>query len=89
MSTACEYRCVNEERIRILEQGQTETKVYVKDIKEDLQEIKSELKKGGTPPKEESAAKTWQPIILELIKTLSTAITILGTIVGAAKLLGK
>lgn len=84
MPGECGYRCINEERIRTLEQNHTETKVYVKEIKEDLTEIKTDIKK-----RNEGETKTWSPIVLELIKALTTAITVIGAIVGALKFSGK
>ncbi len=84
MTGECGYRCINEERIRTLEQNHTETKVYVKEIKEDLTEIKTDIKK-----RNEAEIKTWSPIVLELIKALTTAITVIGAIVGALKFSGK
>lgn len=84
MTGECGYRCINEERIRTLEQNHTETKVYVKEIKEDLTEIKTDIKK-----RNEAEIKTWSPIVLELIKALTTAITVIGAIVGALKFAGK
>ena len=84
MAGECGYRCINEERIRTLEQNHSETKVYVKEIKEDLTEIKADIKK-----RNESDNKAWSPIMLELIKALTTAITVIGAIVGALKFTGK
>ncbi len=83
MTGECGYRCINEERIRALEQSHSETKVYVKEIKEDLTEIKADLKKGN------GDSRTWSPIVLELIKALTTAITVIGAIVWALKITGK
>ncbi len=86
-----ENECMVEGRIRQLETAQAETGVYVKQIREDIYEIKSSLKELRVPvcakPVEES--KVWQPVILELIKLAGTCITILGAIVGAVKILGK
>ncbi len=83
MAGECGYRCLNEERIRTLEQNHSETKVYVKEIKEDLTEIKADLKKGN------GDSRTWSPIVLELIKALTTALTVIGAIVGALKLIER
>jgi hypothetical protein len=84
MTGECGYRCISEERIRTLEQNHAETKVYVKEIKEDLTEIKADIKK-----RNENESKAWSPVILELIKALTTAITVIGAIVGALKFTGK
>ena len=78
-------RCTQEERIRSLETGQAETKVYVKQILDDIQEIKNALKELNTKPDN----KLWQPIIIELIKLSALCVTILGAVVGAVKILGK
>ena len=78
----CGYKCIQEERIRQLESNQAETRVYVKEIKEDIKEIKSELKSNPTN-------KEWSPIVMELIKLVTVCVTILGAIIGAAKMLGK
>lgn len=80
----CGYRCVNEERIRATENNQSETRVYVKNINDDISEIKSDLKNRNG-----SESKTWSPIVLELIKALTTAITVIGAVVGAIKFAGK
>lgn len=82
-----EHKCIMEDRVRALETGQAETRVYVKEIREDIQEIKSTLKSQAAPPPDNS--KTWSPIIIELIKLVSTCVLILGAIVGAAKVLGR
>lgn len=84
MAQECGFRCINEERMRTMEQSQAETRIYVKEIKEDLTEIKSDIKKGS-----QGDNKTWSPIVLELIKALTTAITVIGAIVGALKFAGK
>lgn len=79
------HKCVMEERVRSLEMGQTETRIYVKEIREDIQEIKTSLK-NQAPPEQ---AKQWSPIVMELIKLVGTCVVILGAIVGAVKILGK
>lgn len=88
-----QHRCIQDERIRNLETGQAEMRVYVRDIREDIQEIKSSLKEYRPPPRNEGnssdSVKLWQPIVIELIKLLGLSITILGAIVGAVKILGK
>lgn len=86
-----EHKCIQEQRIRDLETGMTETRVYVKMIKEDITEIKQSVKEIRSPPEDnnESGSKAWQPIVIELIKLASLCIIVLGAIVGAVKLLGK
>jgi hypothetical protein len=72
-----------EERIRNLELGQAETRIYVKEIRENIYDIKQKLDTSQTP------SKTWQPIMLELIKLIGLAIVILGAAAGVTKILGK
>ncbi len=84
------HRCIQEERIRNLETGQAEMKVYVRDIREDIQEIKSTFKEfRPLVPSENADSRLWQPVVVELIKLVTLCITILGAIVGAVKILGK
>lgn len=85
MSNECGYRCVNEERIRTLEQSHTETKIYVKEIREDVQEIKADIKKSVGPEN----ISVWQPIVVKLIEVLGTSIAVIGAIVGTLKVIGK
>lgn len=82
-----EHKCIMEERIRSLENDRSETRVYVKEIRENLTEIKNELK--SRPDRQPVESNIWQPIILELIKLAGLALMILGAIVGAAKILEK
>lgn len=86
-----EHRCIQEQRIRNLETGMAETRVYVKMIKEDITEIKDNIKEINTSPQKqnESNMKVWQSVMIELIKLAGLCIMILGAIVGAVKLLGK
>lgn len=87
-----QHTCIMRDRIGALETGQAETRVYVKQIKEDIQEIKDDLKKiphqQFQQPKE-THGKEWVPVVLELIKLITICVTILGAIVGAAKILEK
>lgn len=86
-----EHKCIQEQRIRGLETGMAETRVYVKMIKEDITEIKETMKQIGNSPQErnDTNAKTWQTIMIELIKLAGLCIMILGSIVGAVKIMGK
>lgn len=86
-----EHRCIQEQRIRNLETGMAETRVYVKMIKEDSAEIKQSIKEIRNSPKTENDTniKTWQSIMIEIIKLAGLCIMILGSIVGAVKLIGK
>lgn len=87
-----QHKCIQDERIRNLETGQAEMRVYVRDIREDIQEIKTSIKEYRPPqPVNDNggeSTRTLQPVIIELIKLLGLSITILGAIVGAIKILG-
>jgi hypothetical protein len=86
-----EHKCIQEQRIRNLETGMAETRVYVKMIKEDITDIKQSVKeiKILPEPQNDTNIKAWQSIMIELIKLAGLSIIILGAIVGAVKLLGK
>jgi hypothetical protein len=86
-----EHKCIQEQRIRDLETGMAETRVYVKMIKEDITDIKQSVKEIKTIPEPQSDTniKAWQSIMIELIKLAGLSIIILGAIVGAVKVLGK
>ncbi|HEX9063210.1 MAG TPA: hypothetical protein VF941_23805 [Clostridia bacterium] len=79
-----EHKCLMESRIRDLELGQAETKVYMKQVLEEVRDIKTTL--SSQDPHE---TKQLSPIVIELIKLVSNCVMILGAIVGAAKVLGK
>ncbi len=83
-----------EKRLRSLETSQVETKTYVKMIQADIEEIKTSIKEiyninqsNAIDSKEIGGA--WQNIVIELIKLASLCIIILGTIVGAIKVMGN
>ena len=83
-----------EKRLRSLETSQVETKTYVKMIQADIEEIKTSTKEiyninqsNAIDSKEIGGA--WQNIVIELIKLASLCIIILGTIVGAIKVMGN
>jgi len=76
----------HEERIRNLEQDRAETKVYMKMALEKIDKMDAKLSNIHPPPEE---SKTWSPIVIELIKALTTAITVIGTVVGVLKFAGK
>lgn len=86
-----QHNCVQEQRIRDLETGMAETRVYVKMIREDVHEIKETIKDIRGSPEETRTdnPKAWQPVVIELIKLIGLCITILGAIVGAIKILNK
>lgn len=86
-----EHRCVQEQRIRDLETGMAETRVYVKMIKEDITEIKQSVKEIKKAPEQQNDtnSKAWQSIMIELIKLAGLCIMILGAVVGAVKLIVK
>lgn len=86
-----EHKCIQEQKIRDLETGMAETRIYVRMIKEDITEIKESVKEiRGSPEKENTQnSKVWQTVMIELIKLAGFCILILGAIVGAVKLIGK
>ena len=79
-----QHQCIQEQRIRALENAQTENGVYLKVIREDVAEIKQTLKNYPLP---EDKKQSWQPIVLELIKLITVALLILGGVAGVTKLL--
>lgn len=86
-----EHKCIQEQRLRDLETGMAETRVYVRMIKEGITEIKESVKEIRDSPEKEniSNTKVWQSIMIELIKLAGLCILILGVIVGAVKIIGK
>jgi len=87
-----DHVCHNEGRIRSLENDRTESKVYIKQINENLQEIKSDVRGLKQAPSTLSNNKDTnfkQTIIMELIKLITMLITILGAIFGITKILGE
>jgi len=85
-----QHKCIQEQRLRDLETGMAETRVYVKMIKEDIAEIKNSIKEiRGSPEKQnETTVKAWQTVMIELIKLAGLCMAILGAIAGALKLMG-
>lgn len=81
-----------EKRLRSLETSQAETRTYVKMIQADIEEIKTSIKEIYNMNQSNSDSKelggAWQNIVIELIKLASLCIIILGTIVGAIKVMG-
>lgn len=86
-----DHKCHNEERIRSLENDRTESKVYIKQIYENIQEIKSEVRglKKAPYSVQEGKDNFKQAIITELIKLITMLITILGTLFGVVKFLDR
>ncbi len=86
-----QHHCIQEVRIRSLETGQAEMRVYVKDIHEDIQEIKSSIKELRPVMNGFNRDNNllWQSIVMEVIKLAMFSISIIGGIVGAMKILGK
>ncbi len=82
-------KCTQEERIRNLETGQAETKVYVKQILDDIKDIKDSVKVLAQVQPQKNENKLMQIVITELFKLAGMCITILGAIVGAMKIMGK
>lgn len=80
-----------------LEAGQTETRVYMKLVREDIAEIKAQIKDWSknfnTFPVDKDGSQTksadWQPVMIELIKLIGLAITIIGIEYGALRWFGK
>ena len=87
-----EHRCSMESRIRELEKEQAASKVYIKELLDDISRIENRvegLQHTPKPREEDAAIKVWQPIVIELIKLLGTAFIIISAIAGASKILGK
>jgi hypothetical protein len=91
------HQCIQEQRLRELETGQTETRVYMKLVREDMAEIKAQIKDWSrnlnTIPAEKDSSPVksseWQPVMIELIKLTGLAITVAGVVYGALKWMGK
>jgi hypothetical protein len=80
-----EHVCIQEDRIRSLEEDRTETKVYVKIIREDLGEIKAAIKSRASPDGGGGTEPFWQKVIMKLLELITTAFIILAGIWGLAK----
>lgn len=85
------HKCIQEERVRNLETGQAEMRIYIRDIREDIQEIKTSVKEFRPTiiSSNIETSKLWSPIVVEMIKLVALCVTILGSIVGAVKILGR
>lgn len=70
---------------------QAENKVYVKQIFEQLSDLKILIKSNRTKDERQSEQvnKTWQPVVLKLIEVIGTVITLLAGIIGYAKIIGR
>jgi hypothetical protein len=87
-----------DKRLREVEKTQEGTIIYVKeikddirDMKEDFKEFKEDLKKisqDDITQSKSNEAKTWQPIVLELIKIIGQVVLILAAVFGITKLGG-
>ena len=82
-----------DKRLRDLETSQAETRTYVKMIQADIEEIKASIKELhslnlSANNSQNEMGSAWQNIVIELIKLASLCIIILGTIVGAIKVMG-
>jgi len=82
-----------DKRLRDLETSQAETRTYVKMIQADIEEIKTSIKELhslnlSANSSQNEMGSAWQNIVIELIKLASLCIIILGTIVGAIKVMG-
>jgi hypothetical protein len=72
-----EHPCIQEERLRKLEIGQAETVVYYKNIRDDIQEIKITMKDiQQSKPDKTNDAKLWQPVVIEALKLVGTALAL-------------
>jgi adenylate cyclase class IV len=82
-----EHQCIQEERLRKLENnqvaGQTEAKVYFEFISRDIAEIKEQLK--SRKPEDN---RLWSKVVIETLKLLGQALTIIAAIFAAMKLAG-
>lgn len=81
-----EHQCIQEARIQALEKEQVKTEVYYKNIQSDIEEIKESLKQLQQKPKESAL---WQPIVVEIVKLITTVILVLGALAGAEKLIAR
>ena len=82
-----------DKRLRDLETSQAETRTYVKMIQADIEEIKTSIKELhslnlSANNSQNEMGNAWQNIVIGLIKLASLCIIILGTIVGAIKVMG-
>jgi hypothetical protein len=79
--------CIQEERLRKLENnqvaGQTEAKLYFEFISRDIAEIKEQLKS-----KKPDDNKLWAKVTMEALKLVGSALTIIAAIFAALKLAG-
>jgi hypothetical protein len=86
-----EHVCVQEERIRSLENDRQETKVYVKIIREDLWEIKATLKSypppSLPPPEKKPGEEFWQRVIMKLLELITMFLAITAGIYGVTKIM--
>lgn len=82
-----EHQCYQEARIRALETEQAKTEVYYKNTQQDIEEIKEILKQ--LQQQKPSNAALWQPIIVEVVKLMTTMVLILGALAGAEKILTR
>lgn len=83
-----DHKCHNDERIRSLENDRTESKVYIKQINENLQEIKSDVR-GLKKPTTQEKDNFKQTVVMELIRLVTMLIAILGALFGAVKFLER
>jgi len=82
-----DHNCHNEERIRSLENDRTESKVYIKQINENISEIKQNLRGLKSESPSNCTNPFWQSVIMELFKLLTTLIAILGALFGFSKII--
>jgi len=81
--------CIQEARIRALETEQAKTEVYYKNTQGDIEEIKEILKQLQQQQQKPRDSALWQPIIVEVVKLITTVVLILGALAGAEKILTR
>lgn len=81
--------CIQEERLRKLEnvqiEAKTESRVLFEFIRSDIAEIKDELKSKKT---ENSNDNLWAKVTMEALKLVGSALTIIAAVFAALKIAG-
>ena len=91
MNTLQDHVCHNEDRIRSLENDRSESRVYIKQINENIQEIRTDVRglKQGPSSLPDNKETFKQTLIMELLKLITTLILMLGAVFGVIKILGE
>lgn len=79
--------CIQEVRIRALETEHAKTEVYYENTQKDIEEIKEILKQ--LQQQRPNGSALWQPIIVEVVKLITTVVLILGALAGAEKIISR